>query len=532
MPSWVVGSSPDCEIVVDQPTVSGHHCRLTRSAAGYQVEDLGSTNGTFVNGVRIAAPTAVTRSDAVMLGALTALPWDRVGNGGAERVIRIGREPDNDVVLDYPAVSGHHARVIVVGGLATIEDLGSTNGTSVGVPGRAVARAALAGSDTVYFGSFAVPASRLLAATAPRPAAPPSSIRFQEEDQLLGRDPECDIVVDLPSVSGRHARLSRSGGRVVIEDLDSSNGTHVNGRRIQGREAVSDGDVIGLGDWTASLIVEAPAPVVIAAADGARSPAGNNRLAPSMALLAQAPVIAGLIVLAFRARVGGRLDAASWDRVAGGVEGTTFVLGLAAFWLGASASLGNLSLYSGDRREGVGDLGPKLGVLAASAIVPSLVLLVIVHAGLGLRGPWMAMLVVMALASAVGLAMGLVAMAATRSVAPAAASLAAIFATMTAIAGAPVLAGGDSPAVGLAAKATPARWAFEGLLLAESDTRPTLAPSSAGAGPRDMAERAFPLADRRMGFGACVLALSSMLVGLLGWAGVLFIPAGAGRRAD
>jgi pSer/pThr/pTyr-binding forkhead associated (FHA) protein len=41
----------------------------------------------------------------------------------------IGRKPDNDIVIDNPAVSGHHARIVKVAGAWVVEDLNSTNGT-------------------------------------------------------------------------------------------------------------------------------------------------------------------------------------------------------------------------------------------------------------------------------------------------------------------------------------------------------------------------------------------------------------------
>jgi pSer/pThr/pTyr-binding forkhead associated (FHA) protein len=63
---------------------------------------------------------------------------------------------------------------------------------------------------------------------------------------LIGRSGECDITLDDPNVSRRHAEVRRDGEGFVVVDLESTNGTEVNGKRI--REAVlADGDVIGIG---------------------------------------------------------------------------------------------------------------------------------------------------------------------------------------------------------------------------------------------------------------------------------------------
>jgi pSer/pThr/pTyr-binding forkhead associated (FHA) protein len=48
-----IGRKPDNDIVIDNPAISGHHCRLTLEGGGYYVEDLESTNGTFVNEKRV-----------------------------------------------------------------------------------------------------------------------------------------------------------------------------------------------------------------------------------------------------------------------------------------------------------------------------------------------------------------------------------------------------------------------------------------------------------------------------------------------
>jgi transcriptional regulator with PAS, ATPase and Fis domain len=58
--SLLVGSSPECALVLDDESVSARHCELTRTGDGVVVRDLGSTNGVFVDDVRVteAFPSA------------------------------------------------------------------------------------------------------------------------------------------------------------------------------------------------------------------------------------------------------------------------------------------------------------------------------------------------------------------------------------------------------------------------------------------------------------------------------------------
>jgi pSer/pThr/pTyr-binding forkhead associated (FHA) protein len=82
-----------------------------------------------------------------------------------------------------------------------------------------------------------------------------------EGDQPLtvGRMPDCEIVVDDPSVSKHHARLSWSEAtrQVHVEDLGSSNGTHVNGVQISTIRVVNDGDALSFGDARFCLLLSA-----------------------------------------------------------------------------------------------------------------------------------------------------------------------------------------------------------------------------------------------------------------------------------
>lgn len=64
--------------------------------------------------------------------------------------LTIGRSPDNAVIIDNPAVSGHHARVYSESGAAILEDLNSTNGTYVN--GQHTPRRLLRSGDVVQIG--------------------------------------------------------------------------------------------------------------------------------------------------------------------------------------------------------------------------------------------------------------------------------------------------------------------------------------------------------------------------------------------
>jgi DNA-binding winged helix-turn-helix (wHTH) protein len=64
---------------------------------------------------------------------------------------------------------------------------------------------------------------------------------------LIGRDPACEVAIDLASLSRRHARLDIEPGTAVIEDLGSKNGCTVNGAPVEAPRVLADGDEIRLG---------------------------------------------------------------------------------------------------------------------------------------------------------------------------------------------------------------------------------------------------------------------------------------------
>jgi hypothetical protein len=73
-----------------------------------------------------------------------------------------------------------------------------------------------------------------------------SRIPLEAEPVVIGRMPECTVVLTDPNVSRRHAEVKRQGSDVIVVDLQSTNGTRVNGLPIRERVLV-DGDDITVG---------------------------------------------------------------------------------------------------------------------------------------------------------------------------------------------------------------------------------------------------------------------------------------------
>ena len=65
----IVGRASPADIVLDDTTISRRHCRLSRADGHVVLEDLGSTNGTRINGAPLAAPATLDDGDVVGIGA-------------------------------------------------------------------------------------------------------------------------------------------------------------------------------------------------------------------------------------------------------------------------------------------------------------------------------------------------------------------------------------------------------------------------------------------------------------------------------
>jgi FHA domain-containing protein len=135
-----IGSSEAADIVVADSSVSRVHALLERLAGSWFVQDLGSRNGTFVNGERVQVRRVVRPSDELRLGR-TRLVLRGVGSQGGsvtvvtdEAPVLTGRERDVLIALCQPLLSGdpftepaavHHiASSLVVSDAAVKQHLG------------------------------------------------------------------------------------------------------------------------------------------------------------------------------------------------------------------------------------------------------------------------------------------------------------------------------------------------------------------------------------------------------------------------
>jgi DNA-binding winged helix-turn-helix (wHTH) protein len=66
----IIGREPGVSIRLDSPKVSRHHARVIANGRAVSIEDLGSKNGTFVRGERVASPTELTSGDEVQIGPI------------------------------------------------------------------------------------------------------------------------------------------------------------------------------------------------------------------------------------------------------------------------------------------------------------------------------------------------------------------------------------------------------------------------------------------------------------------------------
>ncbi|MBS1709221.1 MAG: FHA domain-containing protein [Armatimonadetes bacterium] len=198
-----------------------------------------------------------------------------VDSNGREHILRpggnvVGRQ--GDVLVEDTRVSRQHAKATLDGMTVFIEDLGSTNGTSVGGSRLGAGeRKALGNGDKVSFGGFEMTVSlpgevnKTLAAIGGKTTAissapttstavawlvmPDGEVALELGTHTFGRKSDNEIVVSDPYVSGRHGEIEVTETGVWLTDTGSTNGTLLNEAKLNVGQKVqlTKDDVVKLG---------------------------------------------------------------------------------------------------------------------------------------------------------------------------------------------------------------------------------------------------------------------------------------------
>lgn len=216
-PKTVVGRSAECDLTIDSELLSRRHAEISIEKDHLRIVDLGSSNGTFLNGVRIdearAGPGDELRFDKqtfIIVGPRSAM---RDNLGGVEYDNTVMRPPVEENTIIAQALDPNATMVM------SPED----HATELIVAPQLVCMLV---EQTNFLHE-------------PR-------IALQGPLTQLGRGPDNDIVLSDSSVSKKHAQVEYSNDQYLIKDLNSSNGVLVNGQRVDDA-ILQNGDRVKLG---------------------------------------------------------------------------------------------------------------------------------------------------------------------------------------------------------------------------------------------------------------------------------------------
>lgn len=174
-----------------------------------------------------------------------------------KNIITIGRDAQNDIVIDADVVSRRHAQITLQGSDYWITDMGSTNGVAIN-GGRILPHQLVKLDDGALLrigDQFGNSVSMTFQLTAQQTAVPGKTIRLgqlnlgQAAVYTLGRETNNQVQLNHPSVSRRHAEIQRTPQGEVIRDLGSANGTYVNGMRLTKTHLLQAGDIVQIGSF-------------------------------------------------------------------------------------------------------------------------------------------------------------------------------------------------------------------------------------------------------------------------------------------
>lgn len=244
----LVGREVECAITLDSGHISRYHSKISVSPNGIFIEDLKSTNGTYVNGQRITQRTRIGLGDEVSFHRIS-FRIVSAESGDADATLMGGQFSGT-----MPKLSATDTNPQIRTGNATLEAPAkeqtpavepaedNTQMLSATQLNRLVDRSKHAQKD-IQVGSGA----RLVMLTAPLRGKvfsldeAPIGSKWQ-----IGRDPTLDICINDKTISNHHAQLSKVANGYLLSATEAKNGLIVNGRS-EDRVFLSHNDKIQMG---------------------------------------------------------------------------------------------------------------------------------------------------------------------------------------------------------------------------------------------------------------------------------------------
>jgi len=211
-----VGRAEDNEIMLLDDHISRHHAWFRLNEGVVWLKDLGSANGSFVNGDRVSGGCRLFHGDQV---AFDVIGFQLIGSGrdltGVRRLAGKQAEEARPAPLKFEPIGPAETTEIAV-----VDD-----GMVPQIP------------ESAETGAFLLGASE-----------PISGLTFRTRigRTVIGRDDDCDVVIADPTVSARHAEIIARPESCTVTNLLATNGTRVNGQAVQSAE-LKDGDLIRVG---------------------------------------------------------------------------------------------------------------------------------------------------------------------------------------------------------------------------------------------------------------------------------------------
>ena len=226
----LVGRELDCEVMLDYGHISRYHAKLNVSPGGVYIEDLHSTNGTFINGNRIRGRVRLNLGDTIAFDDIVFRLEADVGEPASN---------DTDDLVAWPV----RGQAQYTPARAPREDAGDrTQVLSSSQVERIVSRSR---SDHIDndFGSGA----RVIVTTAPlRGKTFELAGATAGTEWAIGRDVDADINLNDATISLHHATIYRDGDEYSIALADGGNGLLVNGQSVRSA-ALNHDDRVQLG---------------------------------------------------------------------------------------------------------------------------------------------------------------------------------------------------------------------------------------------------------------------------------------------